>query len=93
MPFTIGGEWIAPEDKSKPQQGQPVKIRNIKRKKALLTVIYNIGTHDIDTQDLTKTLKKKLGVGGKVTGNDIELQGQKADEVKQILKKMGIKAQ
>jgi len=93
MPFTIGGEWIAPENKPEPKKCLPIKVRNIKRKKAMLTVIYNIGTRDLDAQELAKTLKRKLGVGGAVKGDDIELQGQKADEVKQILNEMGVKVQ
>jgi len=92
MPFTVGGDWVPAENKPDPKKSQPVKVRNIKRKKAMLTVIYNIGTHNIDVQDLAKTLKRKLGVGGGVKGDDIELQGQKADEVKQILTEMGIKS-
>jgi len=93
MPFTIGGEWISPEDNPQPKKSLPVKVRNIKRKKALLTVVYNIGSRDLDIQDLAKTLKRKLGIGGSVKGDDIELQGHKADEVKQILTEMGVKVQ
>jgi len=93
MPFTIGGEWVSPESNPEPKKALPVKVRNIKRKKALLTVIYNIGTRNIDIQDLAKTLKRKLGIGGCVKGDDIELQGHKADEVKKILTEMGVKVQ
>ncbi|NGX58810.1 MAG: hypothetical protein K940chlam3_01718 [Chlamydiae bacterium] len=93
MPFTIGGNWKSNEKDPQPKKTQLIKVRNVKRKKAILTVIYNIGGKGYDLKEIATTLKKKLGTGGSVKGNDIEIQGHKADEVKTLLKELGIKAQ
>ncbi len=93
MPFTIGGDWKSNDSTPDKNNKQPIKVRNIKRKKALLTVIYNIGTHDVNMTDIAQTLKRRLGVGGAIKNQDIELQGHKANEVKSILQEMGLKAQ
>lgn len=93
MPFTIGGEWKSEESDFQPQNTQPVKVRNIKRKKAILTVIYNIGGKGHDLKEIAATIKRRLGTGGAVRGDDIEIQGHKAEDVIKILKELGIKAQ
>lgn len=74
-------------------QNKPVKVRAIKRKNVLLTVIFNLDKSKYDFKDLASTIKKRLGIGGSINGNEIEFQGHKVEEIKKLLKEMGIKSQ
>lgn len=88
MPFTIDGKWFPKEPE---KHSKPVKVREIKRKKAILTVILNLDPNKHDLKAIATKLKQKLGVGGGVQGDAIELQGTKGKETIQILSEMGIK--
>jgi translation initiation factor 1 len=95
MPFTIAGDWIPtpPEKKenSSSQPSKPVKVRLLKRGKNVVTVILNLNKEDKEMQELASGIKKKLGCGGSVKGEEIEIQGEKVALVQAYLKDKGIK--
>lgn len=90
MPFTIDGEWVPNQPVSKDPQ-KPVKVRLVKRGQNVLTVIVNLNLSLNELSNLASNLKKQLGCGGAVKEKDIEIQGDKVDQVKKILGKLGIK--
>ncbi len=91
MPFTIEGEWVPNKEPSK-RPAKPVKVRQVKRGKSILTVILNLSLSQKEAADLASKIKKKLGCGGSVTEDGIEIQGDKVAEVKAILETLGIKS-
>lgn len=54
-----------------------------------ITVIKGIDTSKIDIRDLIKKLKSKLACGGTYKNDEIELQGDHRQRVKEILIKEG----
>ncbi len=62
-----------------------------KRFGKIMTVIEGIDGRTIDVKSLLKTLKKKLACGGTYKDGKIELQGNHAQKVKQILIQEGFK--
>jgi translation initiation factor 1 len=91
MPFNIGGEWVP----SKPPpkiSSKPVKVRLMKRGKNVVTVILNLNKTEDEMIDLASGIKKKLGCGGAVKEEEIEIQGDKVDQVKKYLLEQGIKS-
>ena len=54
-----------------------------------ITVIKGIDTSKIDIRDLIKKLKSKLACGGTYKNNEIELQGDHRQRVKELLVKEG----
>lgn len=97
MPFTLGGDWIAPEkpeENNKPENkisSKLVKVRSLKRGNSLITVVLNLNKSPKELQDLSTVIKRKLGVGGSVKEGIIEIQGDKVEEVKLILSSLSIK--
>lgn len=93
MPFNIAGQWV-PSQTSSPVNTpkKPVKVRLVKRGKSILTVILNLPKSHQELQDLVSIIKKKLGCGGTVKDADIEIQGDKVEQVKKILSEMKIKS-
>lgn len=91
MPFNIAGEWVPSESLPKNQQ-KPVKVRLVKRGKNILTVILNLNMAEKELTDLASNIKKKLGCGGAVKGNEVEVQGDKVAQVRKILEEMGLKS-
>lgn len=92
MPFTIGGEWIPNEpEKPKIDKSKPIKVRVQKRKKAILTCIFNLPLVDEDKKTLMQELKKACAAGGSIKDGVLEIQGSKEDQVKDFLKKKGYK--
>jgi translation initiation factor 1 (eIF-1/SUI1) len=75
------------------KQNKPVKVRAIKRKNVLLTVIFNLDKSKYDFKEISSNIKKRLGIGGSIAGEELEFQGHKVEEIKKLLKEMGIKAQ
>lgn len=69
---------------------QQIRIKTEKRKFGkLITTIEGIDTKDIDMKDLAKKLKSKLACGGTAKEGKIELQGDHAKKVKEILIALG----
>ncbi len=90
MPFTIDGQWIPSKDESKATSKQ-LKVRLIKRGKSVLTVILNLNYSEKELQTLAANLKKKLGCGGAVKEDTIEIQGDKVEAVKKHLLGLNLK--
>lgn len=88
MPFTIGGEWV-PEKSNTPKK--PVKIRKERRGNTLVTIISHLPLEADGLKALCSKLKQKLGCGGSVKSDCIELQGDKIEQVKPLLNQEGIK--
>ncbi|MBA3238067.1 MAG: translation initiation factor [Parachlamydiaceae bacterium] len=91
MPFTIDGQWIPSKQPSNPSK--PVKVRLVKRGKSILTVILNLQFPSGELADLASGLKKKLGCGGGVKDDTVEIQGDKVEQVKSYLREIGVKSQ
>ncbi len=96
MPFTIGGEWIpsepSKETKEEKASHKKVAVRRVKRKKALLTVVYNLHPDKHPLKELASDIKKQLGVGGSIKDGNLEFQGDHVAEVVEILNARGIHA-
>lgn len=92
MPFTIGGEWIPNKPDTGKASGKPVKVRLVKRGKSTLTVILNLTKDQSELVSLLSTIKKKLGCGGTLKNTEIEIQGDKVEQVKKMLADIGIKS-
>jgi translation initiation factor 1 len=90
MPFTIDGEWVSKHTPKK--NTKPVKVRLVKRGKSTLTVVLNLNLPSNELTELASNLKKKLGCGGSVKDDDIEIQGDKVVLVKKYLADLGIKS-
>lgn len=90
MPFTIDGKWIP--NKTTNGSKKPVKVRLVKRGNNVVTTILNLGLDVKELNELASAFKKRLGCGGAVKDEGIEIQGDKLDQVKKTLEEMGIKA-
>ncbi len=93
MPFTGGGDWIPNKSSDSNIPRKPVKVRLVKRGKSLLTVILNLAMNQNELADFLSTVKKKLGCGGTLKSGDVEIQGDKVEQLKKILADMKIKSQ
>jgi len=91
MPFTVDGQWV-PSKTSSQTPHKPVKVRLIKRGNSVLTVILNLQMTSKELNELASSIKKKLGCGGAVKDDIIEIQGDKVDPVKKCLVEIGIKS-
>lgn len=89
MPFTIGGEWIPESSPSPPKQ--PIKVMKEKRRNSYVTVILHLPLETADLKTMCSTLKQRLGCGGSIKEERIELQGDQIEPVKNYLKERGIK--
>lgn len=91
MPLTIEGEWVPNKNQEvKPQKS--VKIRLVKRGKSILTVILNLQLPPKELEELASKMKRKLGAGGAIKEDGIEIQGDKVFQVKSYLDSLGIKS-
>ncbi|MES2200182.1 MAG: translation initiation factor [Chlamydiota bacterium] len=84
MPFTIGGDWIEKPSPVKPKKA--IKVVLEKRKNSILTVILHLDMSAEEMGALASDLKKKLGCGGTVKDEKIEIQGDKVQEILKFLK-------
>ena len=72
------------------KETQKIKVYLIqKRYGKNMTVIKGIDTSKIDIRDVMKKLKSKLACGGTYKNDEIELQGDHRQRVKEILIKEG----
>ena len=88
MPFTIGGDWIPDFANSKPKKA--VKVVLEKRKNSVLTVILHLNVNAEKMGILASDLKKKLGCGGTIKDEKIEIQGDKVQQVLKFLKELDL---
>lgn len=94
MPFTIGGEWIPSEkEEDKHHTGKPVKVRLEKRGNKKVTVVLNLNKGPEDARNLATQLKRVCGCGGTIKEGIIEIQGDRVDQVRSELRRLGVKAQ
>lgn len=91
MPFTVDGQWVPTKTVSQTPK-KPVKVRIVKRGKSILTVILNLTMTQSELTALASSLKKKLGCGGAIKDDTIEIQGDKIAQVVKYLADIGIKA-
>lgn len=62
------------------------------RKGKTATIIEGFTGSDERLEDLAKTLKQKLGTGGSARGGEILIQGERKNDVINILRSLGYKA-
>ena len=86
MPFTLDGQWIP----SKQPDKKPTQIRVVKRGNNTLTIIEHLSGTTQELEQLAASLKKKLGCGGTLKEDSLEIQGNKADAVKKHLLSLGM---
>lgn len=88
MPFTIGGDYIPPQNPpSQKSPKKPLKIRIEKRKQSVVTLIENLDLADHDLKNLLSELKKKFSCGGTIKDRIISLQGNYEEALKNHFKK------
>lgn len=76
------------------QRNQPV-IVGIERKGRggkTVSIVSGVMSHDAGKEALLKLLKTKLGTGGTVKDDTIEIQGDRRDQIVEILIGLGYKA-
>ena len=72
------------------KEAQKIRVEHVqKRYGKSMTIIKGIDTSKIDVRDLMKKLKSKLACGGTYKNDEIELQGDHRDQVREILVKEG----
>lgn len=72
------------------KESQRIVISTIKRKFGKkYTIVEGIDPKQIDIKEVTKQLKNKLACGGTSKGNNIELQGDHKQKVKDFLVQIG----
>ena len=81
------------EAETKPAQQQDLRVWLDRHKAGKLATVVKgfIGKND-DLEDLGKMLKQKCGTGGTVKDGEIMIQGDKRDQVLDLLIKAGYKA-
>lgn len=92
MPFTIDGQWVPSKQPPESKSNKPVKVRLVKRGKSILTVVLNLTLSEKELGDLASHIKIKLGCGGAVKEDTLEIQGDQVEQVKKILLEKGIKS-
>jgi translation initiation factor 1 len=79
------GKILLPKD-------QPARVRREKRSGKLVTVVSGLDPKATNLSDLLKQLKPKLGAGGTISDNEIEVQGDHRDKLVALLQSMGYPA-
>lgn len=92
MPFNIFGEYI-PEHSQKNPKKHPVKVRKEKRQNTVVTVILNLPFESKELKEFASMIKKRLGCGGSVKDDVIEIQGDQVESIQEILLEKNIKSQ
>lgn len=54
-----------------------------------VTIVSGFDTNRTDLKDVASTLKKKLGTGGTVEDETVELQGDQRERVRSLLEELG----
>lgn len=82
----------APKDETTVQK-EPlhVVIDRKGRKGKTATIIEGFNGSDEKLQQLAKTLKQRLGTGGSARGGEILIQGDRKNEISEILRSLGYK--
>jgi len=77
------------EEIAKSDQNIEVKIE--KKKFGKISTIV-LGLKDVDIKDIAKKLKEKLACGGTIKNNEVELQGDHRNKIRQTLVEMGFES-
>ena len=73
-----------------PASKQTARVRVDRRKhKRMVTVVWGLDPDDCDLRDLLSKLKSACGSGGSLQGEQIELQGDHVQRVRDQLKEIG----
>lgn len=82
----------APLPASIPPEKQTAKVRVDRRKhKRLVTIVWGLSVDGNDLPQLLSQLKSACGSGGSLQGDQIELQGDHVDRVREQLRQIGYK--
>ena len=76
------------------QGSNPVRVR-IERKGRggkVVSIIDGVLSPDVGKKALLKHLKNKLGAGGAIKGDDIEIQGEHREKIVEMLNQLGYQA-
>jgi len=71
------------------KESEKIRVYSVKRRFGKMTTIISGISKDVDIKKIFKELKTKLACGGTMKNNEIELQGEHRQKVKQLLVKMG----
>ncbi|MCR9233487.1 MAG: translation initiation factor [bacterium] len=75
-----------------PPEQQTARLSIEKRKKGKrVTVIRGLPAEDNDLPELLKQIKDRCGAGGALKDEDLEIQGEQLDRVRETLQQMGFK--
>ena len=76
------------------QQNKPVRVHRERggRGGKVVSVIKGVRSPAPGKEALAKLLKSKLGTGGTVNGEEIEIQGEQRERIVEILNELGYKA-
>lgn len=82
---------ITPSNLIPPQQ-QTARLATEKRKKGkVVTVVRGLSAAGNDLPGLLSRLKTTIGAGGTIEGEELEIQGEHLERVRQFLTKLGYK--
>lgn len=74
----------------KPPQKQTARLAVERRGKGkVVTVVRGLAAADNDLPSLLKQIKNTCGTGGKVDGDELEIQGDQLERLREILKQIG----
>ncbi|QDT85475.1 translation initiation factor [Gimesia chilikensis] len=75
-----------------PPEQQTARLSIEKRKKGKrVTVIRGLSAEGNDLPELLKQIKDRCGAGGTLKDEDLEIQGEQLDRVRETLQQMGFK--
>ncbi len=75
-----------------PPEQQTARLSIEKRKKGKrVTVIRGLSAEGNDLPELLKQIKDRCGAGGALKDEDLEIQGEQLDRVRETLQQMGFK--
>jgi translation initiation factor 1 len=87
----LAGPKLSAERRLSPER-QTARVRVDRRKhKRLVTVVWGLSPEESDLKDLLSQLKSTCGSGGSLQDDEIELQGDHLDRVREKLRQIGYK--
>ncbi len=80
-----------PNNTSVQIQQQPLVFKREKRNGKVVTIVGRFVCNDDEKKNVLKLLKSKLGCGGTIDNEWLELQGELQEKIKEVLSKNGWK--
>lgn len=80
-----------PNNTSVQTQQQPLVFKREKRNGKVVTIVGRFVCNDDEKKNVLKLLKSKLGCGGTIDNEWLELQGELQEKIKEVLSKNGWK--